>query len=287
MGLPMCVNLVRAGYRVIASDARPEVEEVVAEYGVGWRSSTALVAAEADVLITMLPGPGEVCDAMAGTGDGIEALRAGTTWIDMSSNSPVIVAPVRERILARDVDVLEAPVGGGVVAAQQGSLQLLVGGDAEVLERHRELLGVLGDPARIVHVGGHGAGYTAKLLINLLWFGQAVATAEALLAGQAAGLDLGVLRRALADSAAGSDFIRKDVDALFTGDYLTSFGLDRCCEELEAVADVAHRHRSPFVLSDLVTEMYERALARYGAVDGELMAVALLEEEAGRQLRYP
>lgn len=127
----------------------------------------------------------------------------------------------------------------GVPAAVTGTLQLFVRGDAVVLEQHRALLQVLADPARITHVGGTGTGYTAKLLVNLLWFGRAVATAEALLLGRRAGIDLDVLRGVLAGSAAASHFISHDLSALFQGDYLTSFGLDRCCEELAAVTALA------------------------------------------------
>jgi 3-hydroxyisobutyrate dehydrogenase len=183
------------------------------------------------------------------------------------------------------VEVLEAPVGGGIQAARQGNLQLFVGGEAASLERHRPVLEVLADPGRIVHVGGHGTGYTAKLLVNLLWFGQAVATAEALLLGQSAGIAPAVLEHVLAGSAAASAFIRDDIGFVFRGDYLASFGLDRICEELEAVTALADDHQVPCELSDLVRRTYRRALARYGPVDGELLAVALLEEEAGRKLR--
>ena len=84
-------------------------------------------------------------------------------------------------------------MGGGIAAAREGKMQLFVGGAASAVERHRALLEVLGDPDRIVHTGGHGTGYTVKLLVNLLWFGQAVATAEALLLGQRAGIDPAVL----------------------------------------------------------------------------------------------
>jgi 3-hydroxyisobutyrate dehydrogenase len=286
MGLPMCANLVRAGHQVTASDVRSELEKDAADCAARWLPTTAQVATRSDVLITMLPGPGEVQEAMLGSGGGIEAMRPGATWIDMTSNSPLVVAPVRERALERGVVVLEAPVGGGVPAAREGTLQLLVGGDADVLARHRHLLEAMAAPERIVHMGGYDAGYTAKLLINLLWFGQAVATAEALLLGRAAGLDLGVLRQALAGSAAGGDFIRRDLDAVFAGDYLESFGLGRCVEELMAVTGLAGRHRLPMELSGLVAAIHERALARYGRVDGELMAVALLEEEAGLDLRH-
>lgn len=285
MGLPMCANLVKAGYPVVAGDARGELENAAVACGARWSPTTAGVAAAAEVLITMLPGPEEVREAMLGTGGAVEALPSGATWIDMTSNSPIAVGPVRERARTRGVEVLEAPVGGGVPAAREGTLQLFVGGEASVFERHRRLLEVLGDPERIVHVGDHGAGYTAKLLVNLLWFGQAVATAEALLLGRRAGIDLDVLRQTLLASAAASDFIERDLDALFAGDYLESFGLDRVCEELMAVTALARAHQVPFELSDLVERVYQRALGRYGAVDGELLAVALLEEEAGLRLR--
>src|SRR5438034_833853 len=80
----------------------------------------------------------------------------GMTWIHMTSSYPSAVRPVRERAIAAGVQVLEAPAGGGVQAAREGRLQLFVGGDAGVMERHRALLDVVGDPERIVHVGGHG-----------------------------------------------------------------------------------------------------------------------------------
>jgi 3-hydroxyisobutyrate dehydrogenase len=81
-----------------------------------------------------------------------------------------------------------------------------------------------------------------------------------------------------------STFINRDVDALFEGDYLASFGLDRICEELEAVTMLARDHRVPFELSDCVYRTYRRALARYGPVDGELLAMALREDQAGQRL---
>jgi 3-hydroxyisobutyrate dehydrogenase len=250
-------------------------------------SSAGRLAAGADVLITVLPDPGEVRELMLGTGGVAAALRPGTTWIDMTSNSPAAVTEIRNSLLDRGVQVLEAPAGGGVAAARQGSLQLLVGGQAEVVARHRELLETLGRPGRVRHVGGYGAGYTAKLLINLLWFGQAVATAEALLLGRASGLDLGVLREVLADSAAGSDFIRRDLDALFAGDFMRTFALDRCCEELQIVTELARDHRLPFQVSDSVAELYRQALRRYGPADGELLGIAMLEEQARLRLRHP
>jgi 3-hydroxyisobutyrate dehydrogenase len=285
MGLPMCAALVRAGYQVTAADERAESQADAVACGAAWRDTAAQAAAAASVLITVLPGPGEVRAVMLGAAGALEGLATGATWIDMTSSSPSAVQPIRERAIQSGVQVLEAPVGGGIQAARDGTLQLYVGGDAGLLERHRALLEVVGDPRRIVHVGGHGTGYTAKLLVNLLWFGQAVATAEALLLGQRAGIDLQVLEQALRDSSAASTFISRDVDALSRGDYMASFALDRICEELQAVTALARDYRVPFELSDLVYRTYRRALSRYGPVDGELLAMALLEDEAGQKLR--
>jgi 3-hydroxyisobutyrate dehydrogenase len=285
MGLPMCANLVAAGHTVSAGDARAELEQAVTECGGQWRATLAEVAAGADVLITMLPGSREVREVMAGSGV-LTALPATAVWIDMSSSSAAAGRELAAAAQARGVGVLDAPVGGGILAARTGKLQVFVGGDAAVLDRCRPVLEALADPAGIIHVGGNGAGYTVKLLVNLLWFGQAVATGEALLLAGRAGIDLDVLRQTLATSAASTAFIRDDLGALLDGDYLTSFGLDRCCEELTAVTDLARELAVPSQLTQLVEQTYQRALQRFGPVDGELMAVALLEEEAGLQLRH-
>lgn len=286
MGGPICANLVQAGYRVRAGDRRPEAAEQAARYGARWVPEPARLAAEADVLVTVLPGPGEVRELMLGAGAVAVALRGGTTWIDMTSNSPTAVTEIRDAVLDRGVQVLDAPAGGGVTAARHGTLQLLVGGEAQVVAQHRELLAVLASPGQILHVGGYGAGYTAKLLINLLWFGQAVSTAEALLLGRASGLDLGILREVLADSAAGSRFIHHDLPALFAGDFMRTFGLDRCYQELQIVTQLARDHHLSFSVSEAVADVYQRALGRYGPVDGELLGVTFLEEQAGLQLRH-
>ena len=285
MGLPMCAALGHAGYQVTATDERAEARADAVACGAAWRDTPAQAAAAAGVLITMLPGAGEIQEVMLGEAGALAGMAAGTTWIDMTSSSPSAVRPAREQAIEAGMQVLEAPVGGGVQAAREGRLQLFAGGDAGLLERHRELLEVVADPDRIVHVGGHGTGYTAKLLVNLLWFGQALATAEAMLLGQRAGIDLTVLKQTLGSSSAASTFINRDVDALFEGDYLASFGLDRICEELEAVTALARDHRVPFELSDCVYRTYRRALARYGPVDGELLGMALREDQAGEKLR--
>jgi 3-hydroxyisobutyrate dehydrogenase len=286
MGLPVCANLTAGGYDVCAADARPEREAAARQCGARWRGRPAEAAADADLVITMLPGPGEVREVMAGPTGVLSAMRSAATWVDMTSNSPAVGRELAAEARGRGIGALDAPVGGGMGAARAGSLQLFVGGDAALLERSRPVLEVVADPRRIVHVGGSGAGYTAKLLVNLLWFGQAVATAEALLIGRRAGIDPDVLRQALLGSAASGAFVQKDLEALFDGDYLASFGLDRCCEELGTIVALARELQAPCELAELVERTYQRAFRRYGPVDGELLAVSVLEEDTGLRLRH-
>src|SRR5438105_3127276 len=139
MGSAICANLVRAGYRVQAGDRRSEAAALAARCGAYWVPQISRLAAESVVLITVLPGPDEVREAMAGPGGMAEALRPGATWIDMTSNSPAAMTEIQQALLTRGVQVLEAPAGGGVEAAEQGNLQLLVGGDADVFARQRDL----------------------------------------------------------------------------------------------------------------------------------------------------
>ncbi|MHA6757678.1 NAD(P)-dependent oxidoreductase [Streptacidiphilus sp. PAMC 29251] len=283
MGTPICANLATAGHQVTVFDIAPSREQAALACGASWRSSACEVAAAVDVLLTVLPGPTEVQAVMSEAV--LDALAPGSTWIDMSSNSPTAAAPIRERAQARGVGVLEAPIGGSPADAAAGKLRLFVGGDGDLLSRHRSLLGAVADPDLITHVGGHGAGYTLKLLVNLLWFGQAVATAEALLLGSRAGIDLDLLRNTLAGSAASSEFIRRDLPSLFAGDYLASFGLDHIHDQLAMVTALARDLDTPHDVTETVRRLHQQALEHYGPADGELLAVALLEERAGIKLR--
>jgi 3-hydroxyisobutyrate dehydrogenase len=279
MGLPVCARLVNAGYDVVATDIQADRRRAVRSTGAIWKSDTRAVVDTIDVLVTVLPGSVELREVMSVA---MPVLRPEMTWIDMTSASPMSGRGLAVEAHKQGAAYLDCPLGGGVAAAENGRLQLFVGGDAETLARHRTMLEALG---RIEHVGGHGAGYTVKLLVNLLWFGQAVAIGEALLLARREGVDIGVLRDVLGRSSAASEFVRRDLDSLLDGDYLESFGLDRCCEELTAIAEVARQANTPFELSTEVHRAYARALRRYGPIDGELLAVALLEERAGTQLR--
>jgi 3-hydroxyisobutyrate dehydrogenase len=280
MGAPIARNLSAAGFDVTIFDSDPGRSN-----GVGTRvaGSASDLAESSEILVTILPGIPEIEEVMIGADRLIERMRSGSLWLDLTSNDPRVSRAIAERAQARGIDAVGAPMAGGVTAAESGSLRFYVGGVPRAIDRVRPILEVLGQAE---HVGDAiEAGYVTKLLANLLWFGQAVAVTEALLLGQALGLSPAVLRHQLASSAGGSVFIDEYLDRLLAGDYLASFGIDRCVEELETLVSLARGAEVPFELSSTVTRLHREALERFGALDGELLGAKLLEERAGARLR--
>ena len=194
--------------------------------------------------------------------------------------------PPLSQLFALLQEVLDAPVSGMASGARAGTLQIFVGGDAGTYQRARPLLEAMGDPERILHVGPHGAGYTVKLMINLLWFAHLTATAEVLTVGAAAGVDLGTLRRCLLASPAASNFIERDVlSVLRHGDYDEGFALALACKDLGLAVDLARDTGVPVEVSAVVEQVYRRARAQYGDAGGEMLPIKLLEDLTGTPLR--
>jgi 3-hydroxyisobutyrate dehydrogenase len=276
MGMPMCTRLVAAGFEVTATDVRAECREPAQRARARWADSIAEACASADILITMLPGAPEVGDAAAGI---VSSLPPDASWLDMSSGSPEVARHVAALAAGRGVRVLDAPVGGGPAEAGEGALLAFAGGTEGDLERCRPALQAL--TAGVLHVGAHGAGYAVKLLVNLLWFGQAVATAEALALAGGAGLDLAVVTDALRRSSAGGRFLDEHAEPFLSGEDLPAFPLARCLEELDAALQMGRDTGVPLQVAVAVAELHRAALERYGDVDGELLGARLVAERGG------
>lgn len=286
IGSALVARLTGAGYTVSVFDPRDEVRDGVVRSGAEWHRSPRAAIRDAQVVLTALPGSEELEALMVGGDDGLVfAIGADRTWIDVTSASSLTaqrLAAIAERCHVRYV---EAPLGGGPEAARSGTLALYVGGDAAVCAELRPLLATIAHPADVHYVGAAGSGYVTKLLVNLLWFGYAALHGEALLLGQAAGVRPEALQRIFAEGPAASTFNEHYIPRLLAGDYAGGFGLDRMVEELSSLIELATKQHSPFEVSTAVTTLYERALRRFGPIEGELLAVAELEAQAGRQLR--
>ena len=285
MGAPMVRNIRQAGFEVIVGDANADVLAEFGRQGFDTAETAITVATWCDVLITMLPGPPQVEAVLFGPDGVFGELRRDGVWIDMSTSTPAVGARAARLGAERGIGCLDAPVAGMVKGAAAGTLQIFVGGDSETFERCRPVLEAMGDPGRIQHVGPKGAGYAVKLCLNLLWFIHAAASAEVLVLGAKAGVEVGRLRQALVDGPAGSVLLERDIDGVFEGDYDESFTLDLVTKDLGLAVDLGRELGVPLELSALVEQLHRRARAVYGDRAGELSAVRLVEDAAGLKLR--
>ncbi len=288
MGGPMCGHLLRAGFDVTAYDLDGAALRRAVDAGARVADSASDCAGGADALITMLPAPPQVEQVLLGDGGVIAAMPAGSVVIDMSTSSRA----VGERVLAaardREIDVLDAPVAGQSIGAEAGTLAIYVGGEERVFERALPLFAAMGDRERIFHLGSHGAGYTVKLLLNLMWFIQSVATGEVLSVGVRAGVALDKLHGALVGSPANSNFLEHDVRmVLDDGDYDEAFPMRLVTKDLGLAVDLARDVGVPVELTALVEQIHRRARAVYGDDAGEISAIRLYEDLAGVALRLP
>jgi 3-hydroxyisobutyrate dehydrogenase len=286
MGGPMSRNVLVAGHDLLVHDIRREAAAGLEAAGATWAATPRETAAGRDAVITSLPAPAHVEQVLLGPDGLLSGLEPGSVWIDMSTSVPAVADKVRA--VAGDVAVLDAPVAGQAVGAKAGTLQIFVGGEEAVFRRVRPLLEAMGDQERILHVGGHGAGYTVKLMLNLLWFAHLVATAEVLTIGTQAGVDLATLRRCLLASQAASTFLEHDVlSVLERGDYDEGFALALACKDLGLAVDLAGAVGVPVELSAVVEQVYRRARAQYGDAGGEMLPVKLYEDLTRTPLRLP
>ncbi len=183
MGAHMARNLLKAGHQVVVFDIVQAAIDPVVAAGATAAFSSAAAAQDADVVITMLPAGEQVRDAWLGQGGLAKASRADALLMDCST---IDVATAREVAAAAGRPFLDAPVSGGVMGAEAGTLTFMVGGEAEAVERARPILEAMG--RTIVHCGAAGAGQVAKLCNNMMLAATMAVTSEAFVMAERLGL---------------------------------------------------------------------------------------------------
>lgn len=185
MGAPMVANLCRAGYDLkVASRSRGPIEAAVA-LGATATEDLAALARSVSVLCICVPTSSDVDQVVS---DLLPGLGAGTIVLDCSTIDPEVERELHERVAATGARYLDAPLSGGTIGAEAGTLTVMVGGDAAVLDEVRPVLGAVA--STVVHVGGPGMGQVVKLCNNLIYAAQMVAVSEAAALAVASGADL-------------------------------------------------------------------------------------------------
>jgi 3-hydroxyisobutyrate dehydrogenase len=288
MGGHMCRNVITAGFTVSAYDLDFDALARAAADGARPADSVADCVRDAEILLTSLPGPPQVEAVLCGPEGAIAAMAPGSLVADMSTSSLEVGRRARAAADAAGIALVDAPVAGQTIGAEAGTLAIYVGGEPDAFARALPVLEAIGDPQRIFLLGPGGCGYAVKLLLNLTWFIQAVATAEALTIGVKAGVDLSRLHTALVASPANSVFLERDVLPLLErGDYDDGFAMRLVTKDLGLAVDLARDVGVPVELSSLVEQIHRRARAAYGDDAGEMSAMRLYEDLARVQLRWP
>lgn len=199
MGGPMAINLVKAGHRVCVFDLVEAAMDAVVEAGASKASSALQALAAADTVITMLPAGKHVAGLYLGEEGLVAKANDGTLLLDCSTIDADTARQVGAAAAERGLEMLDAPVSGGVKAAKAGTLAFMCGGSVAGFERGKKVLEDMGK--NIFHAGEHGAGQIAKICNNMLLAVHMVGTAEALQLGANNGLDPKVLSEIMLNSS--------------------------------------------------------------------------------------
>ena len=253
MGAPMALNLRRAGHDLVVHDLVPEAAAPVLQAGARWAESPAKVAAAAPVVFGSLPTPAAMEEVTLGP-QGIRAgAQRGSVFIDLTTNSPAVVRRVGVALAAAGIDLLDAPVSGGVGGARAATLAVLVGGDRAVFERHRPLLEQIGK--NIFYLGPLGSGNIAKVINNTLSFAQRAILAEGLVLGAKAGLQAETLLEVIRASSGNSAALDRILRTVSTGDFTPNFTVDLACKDVGLAVQLAREEGSRYRYGAIVEQL--------------------------------
>jgi 3-hydroxyisobutyrate dehydrogenase-like beta-hydroxyacid dehydrogenase len=290
MGNNMVRNLAQKGHQVTIYDIRPDVvAQLSEELNVTAAKSVAEAVRGAEVVGTSLPGPKEVEPVALGLGGLLESMQPGTVYVDLSTNSPTLMRKVAAEMAKKGIDMLDAPVSGGVTGAEQGTLSIMVGGDKAVFERVKPFLASIGSEDKIYHCGDIGAGDVCKLCNNLAGIAVPVISAEVLTLGMKAGVDLKTLVEVIGVSTGSNRWItgtfprtvfRRQFEPAFFSAALSS-------KDTHLALDLAEEVGVEMAMGSVVGREFDYVLSQGWGEQNFDAVVRAQEDRTGIQLSLP
>jgi 3-hydroxyisobutyrate dehydrogenase len=287
IGAPMAAHLARSGHALTiwnrtSSRAR---DSDAARAGARVAASAAEAVGDADVVITCLPQSSDVAELLALDGGAVRnALRAGTLFVDCTSGDPATSRTIAAELSTRSIGFIDAPVSGGVAGAVAGTLTVMVGGDAEALERARPVLTYFA--GKIVHCGAIGAGHALKAVNNALLALHIWSTAEGLVAAMKAGVAPQVALDVInASSGRSNASMNLFPERVLTGEFPRTFRLALLDKDAGIAAAMARSQNSASPTLQLAADLMRIAHLELGDVVDHVECVRLVERWAGVELR--
>lgn len=282
MGKPMAAHLLRAGFPLaVHNRSQAAIAELVASGATEAKSAKDLAAA-ADIVFTCLPDSPDVEQVVLGPHGIIHGARPGLIIVDHSTIKPATARKIAEALAARGLHFLDAPVSGGQLGAQKGTLTIMVGGPAAALETARPALQAYS--SAITHIGGAGAGQVAKCCNQIMVAAQMAAMAELLIFARKAGVDPRKVVEAIRGGAAQCWTLDNKPERLFAGNRQPGFKATMQAKDLGIVMDTARELNMPLPATTVTTQLYDEMLELgMGDLDNSAL-VSVLEKMANVEL---
>jgi 2-hydroxy-3-oxopropionate reductase len=261
MGRPMARNLMRAGYElVLYNRTRSKAEELAREVGAEVASDLKEVAHRSGVIFTMLPSPREVREIVAGEGGLLEGAGEGSLIVDTSTSSPVLARELAHVARGRGVGMLDAPVSGGDVGAQEGTLSIMVGGTEEDFQRAKPLFEAMGET--VVHVGSSGAGQVVKACNQIVVALAIEAVSEALVLGSKAGVAPEKILEVLSGGLAANKVMEVKRNKFLQHDFEPGGKVEFHRKDLVIALEAGREYGVPLPITAVVCQMFEALMAK-------------------------
>ena len=282
MGKPMALNILKAGFSIVVHNrSRAAVEELVAE-GARAAKSPAEVASQVDIVFTNLPDSPDVELVALGENGIIDGAHEGLIFVDNSTIKPATARRIAEELGGKGVQCLDAPVSGGDIGAQQGTLTIMVGGPKPVVERVMPVFKAIGK--KITHIGAEGTGQIAKAANQVMVAAQMVAMGELLILARRSGADPEKVIEAIKGGAAQCWTLDVKPQRLFAGNREPGFKAYMQAKDLGIVLDTAREYGVPLTAAS-VNAQYFNAMLQMGMAELDNSAViGVIETLAGISL---
>ena len=276
MGKPMCKNIIKAGHQVSFHSRHADVTAELEALGAKGKSNAAEVAAESEVVITMVPNSPQVREVALGKNGIIEGARKGLVVIDMSSIDPVETRSIGAALAEKGIEMIDAPVSGGEPKAIDGTLSVMAGGKEELIEKYRPLLSTMA--ASVVRCGDLGAGNVAKLANQIVVACNIAAMSEALAFSKKMGSDPSLIYQAIRGGLAGSTVLDAKAPMVLSRNFKPGFRIELHIKDLTNALNAAHAINGYVPLTGQVMEMMQ-ALKADGCGKDDHSAIAKFYEK--------
>ena len=282
MGSGMAVNILKGGFPLTVWNRTSSKMDELVEAGANAADSPREVAENSEIIVTIVTDSSDVKQVILGDEGVIKGVNPGSILIDMSTISPIVTKEIAEELKKKDVDMLDAPVSGGVIGAREGTLSIMVGGEGTVLKEALPVLEKMGKT--ITHVGSNGDGQVVKAVNQILVGMTMLGVAEGLMFASKAGVNLEKCHQAVAGGAAGSWQLTVNGKKLLQGDLEPGFKIKDYVKDLRIIMETASELNMPLIGTKTVQQLFWGINTEEMKDKGTQAIITQVEKLAGKKL---